>query len=53
MAPIGFRLVSSRATGKKPSIPAQGYTWKTLPTFNKMIHEKYTKTSLTEAIHIF
>ncbi|MDN3203340.1 ClbS/DfsB family four-helix bundle protein [Algoriphagus sediminis] len=32
--------------GEKPSIPAKGYTWKTLPEFNKWINDKYTQTDL-------
>lgn len=33
-------------SGEKPDIPAPGYTWKTTPELNKLIHEKYSKTPL-------
>ena len=32
--------------GEKPAIPAAGYTWKTLPDFNKMIRDKYREMDL-------
>ena len=32
--------------GDKPDIPAQGYTWKTLPDLNKEIREQYQNLSL-------
>ena len=35
--------------GKKPFMPAQGYTWKETPALNKWIQEKYQNTSLEEA----
>jgi hypothetical protein len=28
-------------TGKKPDMPAKGYSWKTVPELNRMIREKY------------
>lgn len=34
--------------GKKPDIPAAGYTWKTTPELNLAIWEKYRHTDLTE-----
>ena len=36
-------------SGKKPDMPAEGYTWKTLPGLNKEIWKKYQKTTLEEA----
>lgn len=36
-------------SGKKPEMPAKGYTWKTTPDLNKWIWEKYSKTSLDTA----
>lgn len=38
---------------EKPEIPARGYTWKTMPELNRLIQEKYTTTSLDEAIEMF
>lgn len=35
--------------GKKPNMPAKGYTWKTLPDFNKTVQEKYKNISLKES----
>lgn len=35
--------------GEKPIMPAKGYTWKTLPDFNKTVKEKYRDTSLKES----
>ncbi|SOE20893.1 hypothetical protein SAMN06298216_1370 [Spirosomataceae bacterium TFI 002] len=35
--------------GEKPIIPAKGYTWKTLPSLNNWIREKYKEVSLYEA----
>lgn len=32
--------------GEKPEIPAPGYTWKTTPKLNRLIHEKHSKTPL-------
>lgn len=32
--------------GKKPNMPAEGYTWKTLPDLNKSIQKKYENTEL-------
>ncbi|MEM6526050.1 MAG: ClbS/DfsB family four-helix bundle protein [Bacteroidota bacterium] len=40
-------------TGEKPNIPAEGYTWKTLPEFNKKINEKYSEISLEEVRDLF
>ncbi len=36
--------------GAKPHIPAEGYTWKTVPELNRWIREKYTDKSLDEMI---
>ncbi len=35
-------------SGKKPAIPAEGYTWKTTPELNKKIWEEYQKRELDE-----
>ena len=32
--------------GKKPEMPAKGYTWKTTPELNKAIQKQYSSTSL-------
>ncbi|QQO10024.1 ClbS/DfsB family four-helix bundle protein [Breznakiella homolactica] len=37
-------------SGKKPAIPGEGYTWQTLPAFNRKIWERYKDTGLKEAI---
>lgn len=34
--------------GEKPSIPAEGYTFKTTPDLNRMIQKKYSSTPLFE-----
>jgi hypothetical protein len=36
-------------SGEKPIMPADGYTWKTLPDYNKKVWEKYQNTSLEDA----
>jgi len=36
-------------SGKKPDMPAKGYTWKTTPDLNRHIFEKYQKTKLSKA----
>ncbi len=33
--------------GNKPTMPAEGYTWKTLPALNRWIWEHYRKTPLS------
>jgi hypothetical protein len=38
--------------GEKPEMPANGYTWKTLPALNKAINEKYTSIELKEALKL-
>jgi hypothetical protein len=35
--------------GKDPVIPAEGYTWKTLPAMNREIWKKYQDTSFLES----
>lgn len=40
-------------SGEKPKIPAEGYTWKTLPDLNLKIWEKHQKTDLTKALKLF
>ena len=37
-------------SGKKPAIPAEDVTWKTLPVLNHRIWEKYNGTELKKAI---
>lgn len=32
--------------GEKPKMPAEGFTWKTLPDLNRLIHRKYQNTSV-------
>lgn len=36
-------------TGEKPSMPAEGYTWKTMPLLNQKIQQQYAHTNLKEA----
>lgn len=36
-------------SGKKPDMPAKGYTWKTTPALNRKIWEDYQSVSLEEA----
>jgi len=36
-------------SGKKPDMPAKGYTWKTLPELNREIWKKYKDVNLAEA----
>jgi len=40
-------------SGKKPAIPAEGYTFQTLPKLNQIIWEKYKGTELKKAITMF
>src|SRR6056297_1111497 len=37
-------------SGKKPAIPAEDVTWKTLPVLNHRIYEKYKGTDLGHAV---
>lgn len=39
--------------GEKPAMPAEGYTWKTLPDLNKMIQEQYKDLELKKARVLF
>lgn len=39
--------------GKKPAMPAQGYTWKSTPELNKWIWEKYNQVTLDEIKEMF
>ena len=40
-------------SGKKPAIPAEGFTFQTLPELNRLIWEKYKGTELKKAITMF
>jgi hypothetical protein len=40
-------------SGKKPAIPAEDVTWKTLPVLNHRIYEQYKGTKLDKAIALF
>ncbi|MCL2044155.1 MAG: ClbS/DfsB family four-helix bundle protein [Treponema sp.] len=40
-------------SGKKPAIPAEGYTFQTLPKLNQRIWEKYKGTELKKSITMF
>ena len=40
-------------SGKKPAIPAEGYTFQTLPKLNRKIWEKYKGTELKKSISMF
>lgn len=37
-------------SGGKPALPAEGYTWRTVPDLNKAILEKYQHVTLEEAL---
>lgn len=39
--------------GGKPKMPAEGYTWKTLPSLNQNIHEKYKDLKFEDAFERF
>jgi hypothetical protein len=39
--------------GGKPNMPAEGYTWKTLPDLNKSIQRKYENRKLKEVRTMF
>ena len=39
-------------SGKKPVMPAEGYTWKTTPALNKWIWEQYNNTELEDIQHL-
>lgn len=38
--------------GEKPDMPSKGYTWQTLPALNKVVWEKYQKTSLKQGLKL-
>lgn len=40
-------------SGEKPTMPAEGYSWKDLPELNKNIQLKYAKTSLDKIMKKF
>jgi hypothetical protein len=40
-------------SGKKPTIPAEGFTFQTLPKLNRIIWEKYKGTDLKKAVTMF
>ena len=39
--------------GDKPHIPAEGYTWKTLPDYNKTVWDSYLDQSLDDVLQLF
>jgi len=39
--------------GEKPAMPAEGYSWKTTPALNRMIHSLYEQTPLAEILGLF
>ena len=39
--------------GEKPKMPAEGYTWKTLPDLNKRIQEQYENEELKKVKIMF
>ena len=39
--------------GKKPAMPEEGYTWKTVPDLNRKIWEKYSAVPLEEILSKF
>jgi len=44
---IGWEAVA--VVGKKPTMPAAGYSWRTVPLLNIWINEQYRETSLNTA----
>ena len=44
-----LRWYNDGMSGIKPVIPAEGYTWKTLPALNGLIWEKYQEVSFSAA----
>ena len=40
-------------SGNKPKMPAEGYTWKTLPDLNRWIREYYLTSDLDQAKELF
>ncbi len=47
---IGWYEVGMR--GKKPDIPAKGYTWKTTPDLNRKIWKQYRETERREVMYM-
>lgn len=43
-----LRWYEEGMAGRKPIMPAEGYTWKTTPDLNRMIQEKYSQTPLSD-----
>lgn len=39
--------------GQVPVMPAEGYSWKTLPELNKMVNEKYSREKLQDVRKMF
>lgn len=39
--------------GNKPQMPAEGYTWKTLPEYNELTHAEYLDKPTSAAIKLF
>lgn len=39
--------------GQVPLMPAEGYSWKTLPELNKMVNEKYSREKLQDVRKMF
>ncbi len=40
-------------TGEKPALPAEGYTWKTVPDLNRSIQGMYQQVTLDDALAQF
>ena len=47
------RWYETGMAGGEPEMPGAGYTWKTLPAFNRIIWERYKGTPLYEALTLF
>lgn len=43
-----LRWYEEGMAGKKPAIPAEGYTWKTTPELNRKIRENYAQEDLNK-----
>ena len=48
-----LRWYAEGMDGKKPVMPGEGYTWKTLPAYNRTVWEKYKGTKLNDALAMF
>ncbi len=46
------RWYADGMAGKKPAIPKEGYTWKTLPEMNRVIWAQYKGTGSKDAINL-